>query len=63
MIFPHRVAWLIGWRFALAPHQATIGTECQATNGAACSMVPMPSSSGSVVDDSMLFQSSLEFTF
>lgn len=66
MIFPHRVAWLIGWRFALSPHQATMGNECRTTGGGvACSEVPMPTSSGSssIVDQSMLFQSSLEFTF
>lgn len=64
MIFPHRVAWLIGWRFALSPHEATMGNECRTTDGGmACNLVAMPSSSGGVVDQSMLFQSSLEFTF
>jgi hypothetical protein len=63
MIFPHRVAWLIGWRFALAPHQTTMGTECRADGiDMSCSEVPM-TSSGGLVDQSMLFQSSLEFTF
>jgi hypothetical protein len=67
MIFPHRVAWLIGWRFALSPHETTMGDECRTTGGGmACNVVPMPTSSGGtsgIVDQSMLFQSSLEFTF
>jgi hypothetical protein len=66
MIFPHHVAWLIGWRFALSPHQATMGNECRTTDAnVACSELPMPTSSGAggLVDESMLFQSSLEFTF
>lgn len=59
MIFPHRVAWLLGWRFAFSPHQAATGTECRGTS---CRAVVMTDSSG-YIDDSMLFQSSLEFTF
>jgi len=60
MIFPHRVAWLIGWRLAVSPHQPMQMVECRSTT--ICSQVPMMDSGG-VVDDSMLFQSSLEFTF
>ena len=59
MIFPHRVAWLLGWRFAVTPHEDMTGSVCR---GASCRTVSMPDSS-SLVDHSMLFQSSLEFTF
>jgi len=59
MIFPHRVAWLLGWRFAVAPHEPMLAAECR---GVSCSEMT-PSDSGGYVDTSMLFQSSLEFTF
>ena len=59
MIFPHRVAWLIGWRLALSPHEPMTAAVCRGTS---CRAVMMPNDD-SVVDQSMLFQSSLEFTF
>jgi hypothetical protein len=59
MIFPHRVAWLLGWRFAFSPHEEMTGSLCR---GDSCRPVPM-TDSGSYVDRSMLFQSSLELTF
>jgi hypothetical protein len=59
MIFPHRVAWLLGWRFAVTPHQDMTGSVCR---GVSCRAITMPVES-SLVDHSMLFQSSLEFTF
>lgn len=59
MIFPHRVAWLIGWRLALSPHEPMSGVTCRGTS---CRTVMMPNDD-SMVDRSMLFQSSLEFTF
>jgi hypothetical protein len=59
MIFPHRVAWLLGWRFAVSPHQDMTGSVCR---GVTCRAVMMPADN-SMVDHSMLFQSSLEFTF
>jgi hypothetical protein len=59
MIFPHRVAWLLGWRFAVSPHQDATGSVCR---GITCRSVMMPADN-SVIDHSMLFQSSLEFTF
>jgi len=63
MIFPHRVAWLIGWRFAVSPHEEAMGSICRGTS--VCRSVEMndASGTGSLVDRSMLFQSSLEFTF
>ncbi len=62
MIFPHRVAWLLGWRFALSPHEAMSGAVCRSSDASSCQAVPMMDSGG-YVDRSMLFQSSLEFTF
>jgi hypothetical protein len=59
MIFPHRVAWLLGWRFAFAPHEPATGSICR---GVSCRSVTMSDDPG-YVDRSMLFQSSLEFTF
>ena len=59
MIFPHRVAWLLGWRFALSPHQDATGSVCR---GVSCRSVMMPADN-SMIDHSMLFQLSLEFTF
>jgi hypothetical protein len=59
MIFPHRVAWLIGWRFAVTPHEPMTGSVCR---GVSCRAVQMPVDN-SLLDRSMLFQSSLEFTF
>jgi len=59
MIFPHRVAWLLGWRFAMTPHEDMTGSVCR---GLSCRAVAMPVDN-STVDHSMLFQSSLEFTF
>jgi hypothetical protein len=59
-IFPHRVAWLIGWRFAITPHEPMLGTICR---GVSCRVMTSTDDSGGVVDRSMLFQSSLEFTF
>ncbi len=59
MIFPHRVAWLIGWRVGLSPHQDVPMAVCRGTS---CRAMTTPSDD-SVVDRSMLFQSSLEVTF
>src|SRR5205823_14104509 len=59
--FPHRVGWFLGWPVAMTPHQPMTGAICR---GVACSSLPAPTDGGSsVVDRSMLFQSSLEFTF
>ena len=61
--FPHRIAWLLGWRMAMSPHEAMTGTECR-SSGVSCEVVTMDSgTSTSYVDRSMLFQSSLAFTF
>jgi len=58
--FPRRVGWFIGWRMAASPHEAMTGALCRSTTS--CKAVEM-TDSGGYVDRSMLFQSSLEFTF
>lgn len=58
--FPHRIAWLLGWRMAVSPHAPMTGTECRGTS---CAVVTMEDDSSSYVDRSTLFQSSLAFTF
>ena len=57
--FPHRVGWFIGWRVAMSPHQPMTGSICR---GVACKPVEMMDEDRDV-DQSMLFQSSLSFTF
>ena len=59
MLFPHRVAWLIGWRFSVTPHEPMTAAVCRGTS---CKPYTM-ADDGSYVDQSMLFESSLEFTF
>ncbi len=58
--FPHRIAWFLGWRVALSPHEAMTATVCR---GVSCRPYTMEDTSSSYVDRSMLFQSSLAFTF
>jgi hypothetical protein len=58
--FPRRVGWFIGWRMAMSPHEAMTGAICRGSTS--CRPVPM-TDNGDYVDRSMLFQSSLEFTF
>jgi hypothetical protein len=58
--FPHRVAWFLGWRMAMSPHEAMTGAICRGSTS--CKPVAM-TDTGGYVDNSMLFQSSLEFTF
>jgi hypothetical protein len=57
--FPHRVGWFLGWRVAMSPHQPMVGSICR---GATCKPVEMMDEDR-MVDRSMLFQSSLAFTF
>lgn len=57
--FPHRIGWFLGWRLGLAPHQTDPAAICR---GASCRTAePMPETS--YTDRSMLFQSSLSFTW
>ncbi len=58
--FPHRVGWFLGWRVAMSPHQPKLAEVCR---GVSCKPVEMMDDSGRFVDRSMLFQSSLAFTF
>ncbi|HMG21158.1 MAG TPA: hypothetical protein VK607_07585, partial [Kofleriaceae bacterium] len=36
--FPHRIGWFLGWRIALAPHQAETAAVCR---GVECRPIPM----------------------
>jgi hypothetical protein len=56
--FPHRVAWFLGWRVAMSPHQPMSASVCRGV----CRPATM-TDDGSLVDRSLLFQSSLSFTF
>lgn len=58
--FPRRVGWFLGWRVSMSPHQPVTGAVCK---GVSCRPVTMEEDPGKLVDRSMLFQSSLEFTF
>jgi len=57
--FPHRIGWFLGWRLGLAPHAAESASICR---GASCSVAPMMPEER-FTDRSMLFQSSLAFTW
>jgi hypothetical protein len=57
--FPHRVGWFLGWRMAMSPHQPMEAAVCR---GVSCRPVEMMDDDR-YVDRSMLFQSSLSFTF
>ncbi|HEY5943918.1 MAG TPA: hypothetical protein VIV40_00425 [Kofleriaceae bacterium] len=57
--FPHRVGWFLGWRMSMSPHQQMVGSICR---GVSCRPVEMMDEDR-LVDRSMLFQSSLAFTF
>jgi hypothetical protein len=57
--FPHRIGWFLGWRLAMAPHDAETSAVCR---GAICrSSTATPDER--VIDRSMLFQSSLVATW
>ncbi len=59
--FPRRIAWFLGWRLALAPPTPGPTYVCR---GTACRPAPSPTTSEArYVDRSMLFQSSLAFTW
>jgi len=61
--FPHRVAWYIGWRMAVSPHEEMQASVCQGVgSGVQCRAVPMDDEKR-MTDRSMLFQSSMQFTF
>lgn len=59
--FPHRVGWFLGWRMAMAPHQPMVASVCR---GVSCRPVDTTMmDQDRYVDRSLLFQSSLAFTF
>lgn len=57
--FPHRVGWFLGWRMSMSPHQPMSASICR---GESCRPVVMMDEDR-LVDRSMLFQSSMQFTF
>lgn len=57
--FPHRVGWFLGWRVAMSPHQPMAASVCR---GVSCKPVAMMDEDR-YLDRSLLFQSSLAFTF
>lgn len=57
--FPHRIGWFLGWRMALAPHDAEPAAICR---GESCRPAPMMEHER-FTDRSMLFQSSLQVTW
>jgi hypothetical protein len=59
--FPHRIAWFLGLRVAMSPHQPMDVTVCRTDT--ICAREEMPETNPGPVDQSMIFQSSLAFTF
>jgi hypothetical protein len=57
--FPRRIGWFLGWRLALAPHEAEAASICR---GVSCRPAPMMPHDR-FTDRSMLFQSSLSVTW
>ena len=57
--FPRRVGWFLGWRMAFAPHETEAASICR---GVTCRPAPMMPNDRHT-DRSMLFQSSLQFTW
>ena len=57
--FPRRVGWFLGWRVAMAPHATEEAAICRGTQCKAAPMMPHER----YTDRSMLFQSSLSFTW
>ena len=60
--FPHRIAWFLGLRMAVSPHQAMEATVCRSDSSCAREEMPGEDNAGPT-DQSMVFQSSLAFTF
>jgi hypothetical protein len=56
--FPHRIAWFLGWRIGMSPHDPEPASICR---GVDCRPAPMMQER--FIDRSMLFQSSLMFTW
>jgi hypothetical protein len=61
--FPHRIAWFLGLRLAVSPHEAMTTTVCRTESTCAREEMPGEPTDSGPVDQSMIFQSSLAFTF
>ncbi len=61
--FPRRIGWFLGWRLSMAPHATEAASICRSSGTeVACRPAPaMPNDH--YTDRSMLFQSSLQFTW
>ena len=57
--FPRRIGWFLGWRLAMAPHATEDAEICRGTQ---CKAAPAMAHER-YTDRSMLFQSSLSFTW
>jgi hypothetical protein len=57
--FPRRIGWFLGWRLAMAPHATEDAAICR---GSQCKAAPAMTHER-YTDRSMLFQSSLSFTW
>ncbi|HEY1547396.1 MAG TPA: hypothetical protein VGG28_06230 [Kofleriaceae bacterium] len=60
--FPHRIAWFLGLRMMMSPHQEMDATVCRSDTICAREEMPGQADAGPV-DQSMVFQSSMAFTF
>ncbi|HEY3804405.1 MAG TPA: hypothetical protein VGL61_17435 [Kofleriaceae bacterium] len=60
--FPHRIAWFVGLQLAMSPHEPMSATVCRSDSTCAREEMPEAADTGPV-DQSMIFQSSLAFTF
>ena len=57
--FPHRIGWFLGWRLGLTPHDTESASICRGVDCRAADAMP----ESRFTDRSMLFQSSLSFTW
>jgi hypothetical protein len=60
--FPHRIGWFLGWRVALSPVSGP-DSACRAVDTSCRTVSPQMPSSASLVERSMVFQSSLSVTW
>lgn len=59
VVFPRRIAWLLGLRTAVSPHDPDTASVCR---GVSCRAAPMMSTS-TTVDRAMVFESALQVTW
>ncbi|HEU0031034.1 MAG TPA: hypothetical protein VFQ53_10415 [Kofleriaceae bacterium] len=60
--FPHRIGWYLGWRLAMSPHASEPAVICRGVSCKPMTMTPDELETR-FVDRSMLFGSSLSFTW